>query len=82
VSTRASGMKKNQYGNIEDLVVHIRFVTPSGTIEKQSLGPRISSGPDFNHIILGSEGRLAACFIVVYTNHYAVQICLVTLIFV
>jgi alkyldihydroxyacetonephosphate synthase len=56
VSTRASGMKKNQYGNIEDLVVHIRFVTPSGTIEKQSLGPRISSGPDFNHIILGSEG--------------------------
>jgi alkyldihydroxyacetonephosphate synthase len=50
-------MKKNQYGNIEDLVVHIRFVTPSGTIEKQSLGPRISSGPDFNHIILGSEGN-------------------------
>ncbi|XP_059472102.1 alkyldihydroxyacetonephosphate synthase-like [Neocloeon triangulifer] len=58
VSTRASGMKKNQYGNIEDLVVHIRFVTPSGVIEKQSIGPRISSGPDFNHIILGSEGTL------------------------
>ncbi|CAB3377209.1 Hypothetical predicted protein [Cloeon dipterum] len=58
VSTRASGMKKNQYGNIEDLVVHIRFVTPSGVMEKQSLGPRISSGPDFNHIILGSEGTL------------------------
>ena len=34
VSTRASGMKKNVYGNIEDLLVGVRMVTPVGIIEK------------------------------------------------
>uniref|UniRef100_A0A673L8B9 Alkylglycerone-phosphate synthase n=1 Tax=Sinocyclocheilus rhinocerous TaxID=307959 RepID=A0A673L8B9_9TELE len=58
VATRASGMKKNIYGNIEDLVVHIKMVTPRGVIEKSCLGPRMSTGPDIHHFILGSEGTL------------------------
>lgn len=58
VATRASGMKKNTYGNIEDLVVHVRMVTPKGVLEKRCQVPRISCGPDFNHVILGSEGTL------------------------
>ncbi|WKY03083.1 hypothetical protein Q1695_016407 [Nippostrongylus brasiliensis] len=58
VSTRASGMKKNKYGNIEDLVVHINFATPKGMIHKQCQVPRISCGPDLHHIIMGSEGTL------------------------
>ena len=58
VATRASGMKKNTYGNIEDLVVRIRAVTPIGTVEKSCQVPRISSGPDIHHFILGSEGTL------------------------
>lgn len=57
ISTRASGMKKNIYGNIEDIVLNIKIVTPSGTITKNSDYPRISSGPDLNQIILGSEGN-------------------------
>ena len=56
VATRASGMKKNIYGNIEDLVVHIKCVTPRGTMEKSCQVPRISCGPDIHHFILGSEG--------------------------
>lgn len=85
VATRASGMKKNIYGNIEDLVclmmsydarccesgdwihlvvwsvwcfqvVHIKMVTPRGVIEKGCLGPRMSTGPDVHHFIMGSEG--------------------------
>lgn len=56
VSTRASGMKKNTYGNIEDLVVHVRMVTSTGVLEKGTRAPRMSAGPDFNHIVLGSEG--------------------------
>jgi alkyldihydroxyacetonephosphate synthase len=56
VATRASGMKKNTYGNIEDLVVHVRMVTPRGVLEKGCKVPRVSCGPDFQHIILGSEG--------------------------
>ncbi|XP_026348254.3 alkyldihydroxyacetonephosphate synthase, peroxisomal isoform X2 [Ursus maritimus] len=58
VSTRASGMKKNIYGNIEDLVVHIKMVTPRGIIEKSCQGPRMSTGPDIHHFIMGSEGTL------------------------
>lgn len=56
-------MKKNVYGNIEDLVVRLRMVTgrvddPVLTLEKGAQVPRISSGPDFDHVILGSEGTL------------------------
>lgn len=58
VATRASGMKKNVYGNIEDLLIHVRMVSSIGTIEKNCNVPRISSGPDIHHIILGSEGTL------------------------
>lgn len=63
MATRASGMKKNTYGNIEDLVVRVRMVTgrtedPVITLERGSLVPRASCGPDFDHMILGSEGTL------------------------
>lgn len=58
ISTRASGMKKNHYGNIEDIVVNISIVTSKGTFSKKSEWPRISNGPDLNHIIMGSEGNL------------------------
>uniref|UniRef100_A0AAQ5ZEE6 Alkylglycerone-phosphate synthase n=1 Tax=Amphiprion ocellaris TaxID=80972 RepID=A0AAQ5ZEE6_AMPOC len=58
VATRASGMKKNVYGNIEDLVVHVKMVTPQGVIEKSCQGPRMSTGPDVHHFIMGSEGTL------------------------
>jgi len=51
-------MKKNVYGNIEDLVVDAKMVTSSGVIEKNSKVPRMSSGPDFQQIILGSEGMI------------------------
>ncbi|KAF5269573.1 hypothetical protein FQR65_LT05911 [Abscondita terminalis] len=58
VATRASGMKKNTYGNIEDLLVHVRMVSTKGVLEKNCQVPRMSCGPDFNHLILGSEGCL------------------------
>ncbi|KAK9885421.1 hypothetical protein WA026_010917 [Henosepilachna vigintioctopunctata] len=58
VATRASGMKKNIYGNIEDLLVHVKMVTSKGVLEKNCQVPRLSCGPDFNHIVLGSEGSL------------------------
>lgn len=58
VATRASGMKKNIYGNIEDILVRVRMVTPQGTVEKSCQVPRMSTGPDVHHMILGSEGTL------------------------
>lgn len=58
VATRASGIKKNKYGNIEDILVHVKCVTPNGVIEKSCVAPRISCGPDIHHLIIGSEGTL------------------------
>jgi hypothetical protein len=59
-------MRKNKYGNIEDLVVHIRFVTPTGVVEKSTQVPRQSTGPDIHHIVLGcvccSLLSATACF--------------------
>lgn len=37
-------------------VVHVKMVTPRGVIEKSCQGPRMSTGPDVHHFILGSEG--------------------------
>ena len=58
LSTNASGMKKNVYGNIEDILISVKLVTPSGTLERGMTVPRMSSGPDLNHFVLGSEGTL------------------------
>lgn len=59
-------MKKNVYGNIEDLVVDVKMVTSKGVMEKKSKVPRMSCGPDFQHIILGSEGILCIFFYINY----------------
>ena len=57
IATRASGMKKNIYGNIEDLLVDVKLVTPIGTLTKNTEGiPRMSAGPDVLQMVLGSEG--------------------------
>jgi len=59
VATRASGMKKNVYGNIEDIIVDFALVTPIGTLRKTALGaPRVSIGPDVLQMAIGSEGTL------------------------
>ena len=58
VATNASGMKKNRYGNIEDLVLAVTAVTASGTLERDGAPCRESVGGDPARWLLGSEGRL------------------------
>ncbi len=58
IATRSSGMKKNKYGNIEDLVIDVRMVTPAGVLGGRAPNPRESVGPDGRHVVLGSEGSL------------------------
>lgn len=58
ISTRASGMKKNTYGNIEEIVQGITFVTSKGVFKRSDHWPRISAGPDFNQLVMGHEGNL------------------------
>ncbi len=62
IATRASGMTKNRYGNIEDIVLDVHTVTARGTVARSSGGaspaPRESVGPDPQRLMFGSEGTL------------------------
>jgi alkyldihydroxyacetonephosphate synthase len=58
VATNASGMKKNRYGNIEDLVLDVTVVTAAGKLERTSASPRESIGLDLRRLMFGSEGTL------------------------
>ncbi len=58
VATNASGMKKNKYGNIEDIVVDVTVATADGKLERLNTAPRESVGSDLRRIIFGSEGTL------------------------
>ncbi|MEM1198511.1 MAG: FAD-binding oxidoreductase [Pseudomonadota bacterium] len=58
IATNASGMKKNKYGNIEDLVLDVTVVTAFGTLERDVALPRESVGTDPRQAVFGSEGNL------------------------
>jgi alkyldihydroxyacetonephosphate synthase len=58
IATNASGMKKNRYGNIEDLVLDVSVATAAGTLERSGCSPRESVGMDLRRLIFGSEGTL------------------------
>lgn len=58
IATHASGMKKNRYGNIEDLLLDVHVVTAQGELARRDLAPRESVGSDPRLALLGSEGNL------------------------
>jgi alkyldihydroxyacetonephosphate synthase len=58
IATHASGMKKNKYGNIEDLVLDLHVVTPKGPLSRSGASPRESAGVDARRWLFGSEGTL------------------------
>ncbi len=58
IATNASGMKKNRYGNIEDLVENATLVTPRGVVEHRMSMPRVSMGMEPQRLVFGSEGNL------------------------
>jgi alkyldihydroxyacetonephosphate synthase len=55
VVTRGAGQNSTYYGKIEDIVIAQEYVTPRG-IFKTLEYPRSANGPDFDQIMLGSEG--------------------------
>jgi len=61
IATKASGMKQNKYGNIEDIVKEVRVAGANGMLwqNKGGNGPsfgRVSTGIDLSSLVLGSEG--------------------------
>jgi alkyldihydroxyacetonephosphate synthase len=58
IATNASGMKKNRYGNIDEIVLGVTVKTARGELDRASVPPRESVGGDPARWLLGSEGRL------------------------
>ena len=67
IATRASGMKRSRYGNIEDMVIEVRVATPSGILwqhhsdkplEGETAFGRVSANVMLPSLVLGSEGCL------------------------
>lgn len=67
IATRASGMKRARYGNIEDMILEVRIVTPTGVLWQRhgelgtsapSVIGRASTNVALPGIVLGSEGCL------------------------
>ena len=58
VAARGSGVLSSRYGKIEDLVVALRVVTPTGEIIDTLPVPRHAVGPELTQLFVGSEGTL------------------------
>jgi len=56
VATRATGQFSSRYGGIEELVVALTAVLPTGEIVETPMVPRMSVGPDLRQFFLGAEG--------------------------
>lgn len=55
---RGTGVLSTKYGKIEDMVMSLEVVTPTGEIINTLPVPRHASGPDLTQLYLGSEGTL------------------------
>ena len=58
LAARSAGQLSSKYGKIEDMVVGLEAVLPRGDIVNTLLTPRSATGPDWNQVIVGSEGTL------------------------
>jgi len=59
IATNASGMKKNRYGNIEEIVLDVTAVNCDGKLVRSCVGPRESIALDLLRMLFGSEGNWA-----------------------
>ena len=59
VATRSIGQFSTLYGGIEDMVMGLEAVLPSGEVVRIKDVPVEAGGPDIRHILIGNEGALA-----------------------
>ena len=58
VAARGSGVLSTRYGKIEDLVLALRVVLPTGEAIETVPVPRHAVGPELTQLFVGSEGTL------------------------
>lgn len=56
VATRSAGQASTGYGRIDDNVIGLTMVTPTGTLELDGRAPASATGPGLRDFIVGSEG--------------------------
>lgn len=58
IAARGSGVLSTRYGKIEDLLLSLRVVTPTGELIDTLPVPRHAAGPELTQLYIGSEGTL------------------------
>ena len=58
LAARSAGQLSAKYGKIEDMVMALEAVLGTGQVFRTIVAPRHSLGPDWNQILVGSEGTL------------------------
>jgi alkyldihydroxyacetonephosphate synthase len=58
VAARGSGVLSSRYGKIEDQILSLRVVTPTGDVIDTLPVPRHAVGPELTQLFVGSEGTL------------------------
>lgn len=58
VATRATGQFSSRWGGIEDALVALTAVLPTGEILATRPVPRAATGPDIKQLLVGAEGTL------------------------
>jgi alkyldihydroxyacetonephosphate synthase len=69
IAHRGTGVLSTKYGKIEDMVVNMEVVLPTGEIINTLIVPKTACGPDLNQIFIGSEGTLGVVTKVTLTIH-------------
>lgn len=67
---RGSGVLSTKYGKIEDMIVTMEVVLPTGKIIRTAPVPRHAAGPDLNQIFIGSEGTLGIITEATFKIHF------------
>jgi alkyldihydroxyacetonephosphate synthase len=58
IAARGSGVLSSKYGKIEDHVLNLEFVTPTGELVHTPGVPRHAVGPELTQLLVGAEGTL------------------------
>jgi alkyldihydroxyacetonephosphate synthase len=58
IAARGSGVLSTKYGKIEDHVLGLEFVTPTGELVQTPTVPRHAAGPELTQLLVGAEGTL------------------------
>jgi len=74
LSTRGSGVLSSKYGKIEDMVLSLEVVLPTGEIINTLPVPKHSAGPRIEHIFMGAEGTLGVIVSAVLQIFYLPEI--------